>query len=548
MSTSTSGKKPSVPIGLLAPQAFVGLMDAISYMVTAPSIIFYVLANGGSYDSYGIILSSFSFSSFCFKPILGYWCDKTGCFREPYMLSLVIAALGGLVYFMASSFQDSNTALAFILLGRLMGGVGSANQTLGYTYIARVVDKAVLTQASAILSMVRVLGMATAPGMNVFLHHVNATITIGSVEFILTPLNSVGLFLFVGNVVALLGVFYFLHDPEPDEEDTKDEEERDKDGNHKSEHSSKTSMWEALLSIEVVVPMLSAFALNSNFQLMETGMAPVASDALGWGPVSISAIFGGNAILILGAIILTFRLSSKGVKDETLLSVGLIMSAFGYTLMYFLWIKPTHPILFVLPIVFSTVCFPFLGSPTRSIYTMVIDSKPSLRHHQGTMQAIMSMVVSIAGFVAPGLISSFILRTPEEVSASEDHREFSPWALFAPVLSLLVLAGHLYIEFVKKPLEEKVKEASSAKMESTSLVRKRLDWSRSRYQIPSFDARTSARRRDTITVMGIPQVSYEDHAAGQAHTARRQSTGTLAIPSFTIPEDEHASRRLSNWF
>jgi hypothetical protein len=28
---------------LLAPQALVGLMDALSYMVTAPSIVFYVL-------------------------------------------------------------------------------------------------------------------------------------------------------------------------------------------------------------------------------------------------------------------------------------------------------------------------------------------------------------------------------------------------------------------------------------------------------------------------------------------------------------------------
>jgi hypothetical protein len=32
---------------LLAPQALVGLMDALSYMVTAPSIVFYVLQVSG---------------------------------------------------------------------------------------------------------------------------------------------------------------------------------------------------------------------------------------------------------------------------------------------------------------------------------------------------------------------------------------------------------------------------------------------------------------------------------------------------------------------
>lgn len=123
--------KPEIPLRLLAPLAITGLMDSISYMVTAPSIVFYVLANGGSYESYGIILSSFSFSAFLFKPILGYWCDRSKKYRLPYIVSLSVASLGGLTYFLASYFDDSRTALALILLGRLLGGVGQANSTLG---------------------------------------------------------------------------------------------------------------------------------------------------------------------------------------------------------------------------------------------------------------------------------------------------------------------------------------------------------------------------------------------------------------------------------
>ena len=46
------------PYYKLSPLALVGLTDAISYMVTAPSIVFYVLGNGGSYEAYGAILSS----------------------------------------------------------------------------------------------------------------------------------------------------------------------------------------------------------------------------------------------------------------------------------------------------------------------------------------------------------------------------------------------------------------------------------------------------------------------------------------------------------
>ena len=143
-----------------------------------------VLANGGSYEMYGIILSSYSFSAFLFKPVLGYWCDKYKCFRTPYIVSISVAALGGLVYFMASSFDSPNISMALILLGRLMGGVGQANSTLGFTYIAQVVDKAYLTQASALLSMVRVLGMVAAPGFNVFLKNIDTTISVGSVDIV----------------------------------------------------------------------------------------------------------------------------------------------------------------------------------------------------------------------------------------------------------------------------------------------------------------------------------------------------------------------------
>ena len=518
-------------------------MDAISYMVTAPSIVFYVLANGGSYEAYGIILSSFSLSAFIFKPILGYWCDRARCFREPYIASLTVAALGGCVYFMASSFADSRTALALILMGRLMGGVGQANSTLGFTYVAQVVDKAVLTQASALLSMVRVLGMVLAPGLNVFLKSVDTTWTIASMKLVLTPLNSVGLFLAMGNFFALLSIYFFLEEPERiDPALEKDEQ----DNSDTSGTTKKEGLWQSLFCVEILVPLLSSFTLNCNFQLMETGMAPVASDALGWGPVYISTVFGANAILILFAILLTFHMSGKGVTNESLLSFGLVTSACGYSLMYFMWTKPTTPLNFILPVVLSTLCFPFLGSPTRSIYTMVVDSKPSLRNHQGTMQAIMSMVVSIAGFTAPGIISAFILRKPNEVDASSDKREFTPWALFAPVLSLLVLAGHLYVQWIKQPLEKAEipvdsKEGTGKDETSSLLDQKSLEWSRETYHVPSFDSKTTAQRRESVTVMGIPQVTYEDYQECTNHIKFRQSTGSIPI----IHAAGHRQERMS---
>lgn len=48
------------------------------------------------------------------------------------------------------------------------------------------------------------------------------------------------------------------------------------------------------------------------------------------------------------------------------------------------------------------------------------------------------MSSSIGGFTAPGMITYFCLRTPEEVSSSSDGREFTRAALFSPLLSLFV--------------------------------------------------------------------------------------------------------------
>jgi MFS family permease len=117
----------------------VGLVDAISYMVVAPSIVFYVLELGGTKEQYGVILSAFSFASFCAKPFLGNWCDRIG-FKIPYIFSLSIAASGGLVYLLAS-LAHGNVAVAMVLIGRLLGGVGAASSALGFAYLAKVVAR-----------------------------------------------------------------------------------------------------------------------------------------------------------------------------------------------------------------------------------------------------------------------------------------------------------------------------------------------------------------------------------------------------------------------
>lgn len=464
----------------------VGLVDAVSYMVVAPSIIFYVLQQGGTKEQYGIILSAFSLASFSVKPFLGAWSDRMG-FRIPYMCSLAISACGGLFYLVASI---TPTPVSIILVGRLLGGVGAASSALGYAFLAKMVANDQQTKVNSLLSALRIIGMAAGPGVNVFLAKID--LTIGS--FHLDPLNSVGLVLLVTNVLAM-GSIYFLLDEPPQEEGKESQ----------TEDSSQWSLVTSMFCAELLVPIFCIFGFNANFQLIETGFAPAASHALGWGPVEASAALGSMSIVIFAIMLLVFQLSSLKVRDESLMTFGLWLSAVGYTLIYLLWCMGARAWHFYVPMMISASSFPFLGAPTRSLFTKVVLTKPVLAKHSGTMQAILSMFASIAGVVTPGVVAAYVLRHPIEVEQSRDHRELTPLALFAPGTSLITFFGLLYVAWKQRhPVDEELGAAD----EMTRLK----DQPRER----RYSSRIEACRRHSASLMGIPQTSMLDELCHQS--------------------------------
>jgi ceroid-lipofuscinosis MFS transporter 7 len=211
----------------------------------------------------GLALSAFSFASFCGKPALGYWIDaRGGKFRLAYFASITLAALGGLLYFLASAFEAKpGIATQLILWGRILGGFGAANQALGFTYLAIVVSPEKQTQTSSILSMTRILGMAAGPGFNVLLAKVHGNISLGGYSFALTPLNTVGIFLAASNLLGMIVVFFLLDEPP----------ERKKPDITGKGVKGENDKWEALKAfccIEILLPVYTVFVINSSFQLL----------------------------------------------------------------------------------------------------------------------------------------------------------------------------------------------------------------------------------------------------------------------------------------
>jgi len=433
---------------LLFPQALVGFVDAISFMIVAPSLIFYVRKVGGNKEQYGVILAAFSLASCIFKPVLGYWSDKTGLkFRLPYLTSIAIAAMGAFLYFFAGAFHGIS-ALGMILLGRFFSGMGADNNMLGFSYVATVIPSEVMTQANALLTMVRVLGLLVAPGINILLHLVNFKLVAGSFTMPVNELNCVGLFLLVGSVINFVAIYLMLDEP------TEDQLTQIRSQENAEERTG--SFLKSVCRLDILVPLLALFSMNANFQLLETTLAPAASDALGWGPVSTSTLFAINSILMFFVIMITIRLSAKGVSDMSIVLFGLTLSFVGHVMVFCLWKREMSTTRFIISFTLAVTAFPLLVAPIRSIFSRAVASDEHLRYHQGTMQAIIGMMSSIAGFTAPGLIAAFVLRTPQGVSASNDQRELTSWALVAPALSLITLDAFLYIkiEYDKQELPD----------------------------------------------------------------------------------------------
>mmetsp|Transcript_24833 Transcript_24833/g.38272 ORF Transcript_24833/g.38272 Transcript_24833/m.38272 type:complete len:416 (+) Transcript_24833:323-1570(+) len=406
--------------------------------------------------------------------------------------------------------MPEDTAVSFILAGRLLGGVGAANAAIGFAYIAKAVPHDKQTQTSSLLSMMRIIGMASGPGANVLLSKID--FKVGS--FQVDSLNSVGLVLIGSNIFAMACIYFMLEEPKSvlDQQESSASEI-----SLQSAAPDRLDVLKALITPNILVPMLSIFSLNLNFQIIETAFAPAASHALGWGPVQTSLVLGSNSVVIFINMMIVFQLSARKVNDETLVIFGLIVAMIGYTSIYIFWEMDASVWHFIVPIVMGTSCFPFLGAPSRSVFTKQVDSDHALDAYHGTMQALLSMAASVGGFVAPSFVAYYCLRQPEDVEASSNGRELTEWSLVGPLLSFCTLLGMIYILLgqkteekqatvdVENSVKDTAEEPSVPAGEQTGLLKTKLETQARRCSRRRLDARTESNRRLSACMMGISQ-------------------------------------------
>jgi MFS family permease len=237
---------------------FVGVIDSVSYMAIAPSLIFYVTELGGSKEQYGLIMSAFSFASFCFKPLYGYWVDATGNkYKIPFLASFLMAIFGNIIYWLAILMPKGNPGVYCLLVARLFAGIGAANNTLGFSYLATAVPYEKQTTFNVLLSMSRIVGMTSGPFVNLFLARIDTEFHLGNMVMPMNSRNCVGLVVAVGNLLVLAVTLIFMQEPP---EQKKEPSERNVNGGRKE-------LWKAIACLDIMVPLLIIFVVNCNFQM-----------------------------------------------------------------------------------------------------------------------------------------------------------------------------------------------------------------------------------------------------------------------------------------
>ena len=308
------------------------------------------------------------------------------------------------------------------------------------------------------------MGMAVGPAINLLVEKVDLPLPLllgATRPWKLDKLNSVGVILMVPNLYSLLAIYFFLEEPNDKEQNNINMKVEDTENciattpattilEDPSCASSNTTKWDALLAfvltLDIMIPMLCIFTINANWQLVETALAPAAFDGLGCGPVQSSAALRSVLVIMAMTMLAVSRLSSTyQVADTTLLCWGLRLFLIAHTLVYYLWIKETTLWNFYLPVALNSIAFPFTTATNRSLFTVAIHAQPVLAPHQGTMQAVLSIAASVAGFTTPSFVAAFCLRPPADAATSTDQRELTLYALVGPLLSSLVLVGIGYL-------------------------------------------------------------------------------------------------------
>mmetsp|Transcript_7088 Transcript_7088/g.14249 ORF Transcript_7088/g.14249 Transcript_7088/m.14249 type:complete len:548 (-) Transcript_7088:74-1717(-) len=388
---------------------FLGFVDAVEYGVVMPSLFTYLLRldDGTRSDrdinyQYGLIIAIFSLASLASKPLIGYLADKRP-YKETIIWSTMIAIIGNLLYFSAdyfvNMFGDHRHAFVYLLTARILAGVGCANTSLVFSFVARTVPGERRTKYMTILSMGKIFGFLLGPGLNLITAHMKFTFG----NFHVDEYNAPGLFVALVLLALIALLFGVLEEPPSYDINAV--------GRSESEIAQLGSVWHLyrLMSLPVLLSFLNIFYYNFLIGCVESFVVPLATIAFQWSTIQTSYIFLAITASVLVNSFLVIGCSGR-IEDRTFLLVSSLLAIAGPSAVHFLfyydmpvWQFWCGTVLWALPI--------SLAIPSnRALFTRLVEES----HLQGFLSSGLSVFASLGGAAGPAFVGFTLGERPTE--------------------------------------------------------------------------------------------------------------------------------------
>ena len=215
-------------------------------------------------------------------------------------------------------------------------------------------------------------------------------------------------------------------------------------------------------------------------------------------------------------MVISMFVSMNNVPDIAMISFGIGSFFISGSFIYLLWTEGVGYWQFSLPAYFMYFGYPFIGPANRSKYTKAIHGNKELEGSHGIMMSLINQAAAIAGFIAPTLIASFVLRAQAEINTSLDKHALTAGSLYVPILCFLVFSGLLYNYFYTDlPNKRQSNNSTGTVSENTTLLshREKRSPRASIIEISDTFSRSSkAYRRISVEIMGVPnpvETKYE---------------------------------------
>ena len=235
---------------------------------------------GASGTFMGFVISAYSFSGVCCGLVMGKLADQVARTKPFYLIAIVFAIVGHLVYFVGIDKY-------VILAARAISGMCLGASTVALAYVARTTDAKQRIGVISLIMASRQLGLMLGPAFNLFLRKLDFRL---ADRFDVDRKSAPGLFMAALWSLCSLFIFVFYKDLElsalkttassgSDEALPQQNDDDDDDEQH-SKRTNRQYYKKQFARVEILVLLLTTFFTYFNQTSLETMVIPFTGNFL----------------------------------------------------------------------------------------------------------------------------------------------------------------------------------------------------------------------------------------------------------------------------